>query len=87
MAETENEINERIMAKIDELINVANTLPKLPDFSKAFDYINSVKLLSSDVHYVSIPKTIINAYKTLKKGDYVRVFLIPITNKNVIKNE
>lgn len=81
MAETEIEINERIMAKIDELIDVANTLPKLPDFSKAFDYINRVNLLSSDVHYVSIPKAIIKAYKTLKKGDYVRVFLIPITQK------
>lgn len=78
MAENEVEMNKRVIAKIDELIEVANRFPKLPDFSKLFSFIDKVKLLSSDVHYITLSKPKVIRPMGIKAGDYVRVYVIPI---------
>lgn len=70
-----------VREKIEKIIKRVETL------ENRVTYMQKIKTIANDVHYVIIPKREILIPAGLKKGDWVKIILIPTEMKEVNKNE
>lgn len=89
--------SEKILAKIDQLISRVESVPTIGGEVgnplnvtrpiNSWEFTDKIKIISSDVHYVTLPKVKVVKMAGLKKGDYVKIIVIPLTLEEVGKYE
>ena len=77
--------NTKLKSKINKIIkNVEN---ESVDPTKEIIYLQQIKVLSNDVHYLGVPKKNVLRPAGLKKGDWVQVTIKKIKINEAKKNE
>jgi hypothetical protein len=85
--------------KIDKLIKLAenyDVIPGLENLMKTarnvtrpintHEFIDRIKVFSNNVFYVTLPKVKLVDMAGFKKGDYVKVILVPLNKEEVVVN-
>jgi len=93
---SDEKFNEKILEKIDQLIAKVESVPTIGELGhplnvtrpiNTWEFTDKLKVISSDVHYVTLPKVKVVKMAGLKKGDYVKVIIIPLTLEEVGRYE